>query len=424
LKDLNYEGVSLENVPYYEKDRIWVSPMNYLPETFDKSDVQPKVQLHDVTLRDGEQTPNVIFNVEERIAIAKALSDLGVDRIEFGMPVVSKDIYEAFQEVLKMDLKSEIVAFLRAHPDDIQAAVDLGAKSVIIEHNVNPYYCKHVYGLTHQETVERMINVFKAAQEAGCTARLMGWDASRTSLDYLKRLYTEICEQVVPDSIIFVDTFGVMTPAAMGHTIKSLRTWFPETKIEIHNHNGFGLGMANVTAAVLAGASCVHGALLGLGERDGNIPIDEIAMALELLYKIPTNVDLSQISRVVELAQRISRFKNQGTKPITGDFYFQMQVGVVIHAIEKMAEAGLGDRTWAAFAPEVIGKTGYEYLLSKMSGIRTIKIFLDKLGLQGTEDEMRALLEIVKEQSNLIKGTISLEEFGYIARDYLKKREK
>ena len=424
MTDLNYEGVSLQDVPYFQKNRFWVSPMNYLPETFDTSQVQPKIQIHDVSLRDGEQTPDVVFTAEERIAVAKALNELGVDRIEFGMPIVSQDIYDAFKEVLKMDFKSEIVAFLRAHPDDIQKAVDLGTKSVIIEHNVNPYFCKHVYGLTHDETVTRMVNTFKTAQQEGLTARLMGWDASRTSLDYLKRLYSEICEQVIPDSIIFVDTFGVMTPAAMGHTIKSFREWFPETKIEVHNHNGFGLGMANAMAAVLAGASCVHGALLGLGERDGNIAIDEIAMALELLYKIETNIDLSQISRVAELAQRISRFKNQGTKPVTGDFYFKMQAGVVIHAIEQIAEAGLGDRTWAAFAPEMIGKSGYEYLLSKVSGVRSIEIFLDRLGLKATKDQKKGLLEIVKEQSNLVKGSISLEEFGYMARSYLDEKSK
>ena len=78
MTDLNYEGVSLKDVPYFEKNRFWISPINYLPETLDKSEVQPKVQIHDVTLRDGEQTPNVVFTAEERIAMAKALSELGV----------------------------------------------------------------------------------------------------------------------------------------------------------------------------------------------------------------------------------------------------------------------------------------------------------------------------------------------------------
>ena len=420
MVNLDYEGLSLEDVPYYEKNRFWVSPMNYLPETYNMSEVQPHVQIHDVTLRDGEQTPGVVFKSDERIAIAKALSDLGVDRIEFGMPVVSQDIRDAFKDVLKMDLDSEIVAFLRTHPDDVQVAADLGVKRVIMEHNVNPYFCKHAYGLTHQETVERIIVAFKAAQQAGLKASFMGWDASRTNLEYLKRLYTEVCGQVIPESIIFVDTFGVMTPWAMMHTIRSIREWFPDMKVEVHNHNGFGLGTANAIAAVLAGASCVHGALLGLGERDGNIPIDEIVMALEILLKKNTRIKLSELTRVFKLAQRISGFENQGTKSVTGDFYFQIHPGIAVHAIEKAREAGLGERVWAAFAPEVIGKKGYEYLLGKESGLSTIKVYLNRLGLKADEEQMKEMLNAVKEQANVVKGTLSLEEFEFIANGILK----
>jgi len=420
MVNLDYEGLSLEDVPYYEKNRFWVSPMNYLPETYNMSEVQPHVQIHDVTLRDGEQTPGVVFKSDERIAIAKALSDLGVDRIEFGMPVVSQDIRDAFKDVLKMDLDSEIVAFLRTHPDDVQVAADLGVKRVIMEHNVNPYFCKHAYGLTHQETVERIIVAFKAAQQAGLKASFMGWDASRTNLEYLKRLYTEVCGQVIPESIIFVDTFGVMTPWAMMHTIRSIREWFPDMKVEVHNHNGFGLGTANAIAAVLAGASCVHGALLGLGERDGNIPIDEIVMALEILLKKNTRIKLSELTRVFKLAQRISGFENQGTKSVTGDFYFQIHPGIAVHAIEKAREAGLGERVWAAFAPEVIGKKGYEYLLGKESGLSTIKVYLNRLGLRADEEQMKEMLNAVKEQANVVKGTLSLEEFEFIANGILK----
>ena len=420
MVNLDYEGLSLEDVPYYEKNRFWVSPMNYLPETYNMAEVQPHVQIHDVTLRDGEQTPGVVFKSDERIAIAKALSDLGVDRIEFGMPVVSQDIRDAFKDVLKMDLDSEIVAFLRTHPDDVQVAADLGVKRVIMEHNVNPYFCKHAYGLTHRETVERIIVAFKAAQQAGLKASFMGWDASRTNLDYLKRLYTEVCGQVIPESIIFVDTFGVMTPWAMMHTIRSIREWFPDMKVEVHNHNGFGLGTANAIGAVLAGASCVHGALLGLGERDGNIPIDEIVMALEILLKKKTRIKLSELTRVFKLAQRISGFKNQGTKSVTGDFYFQIHPGIAVHAIEKAREAGLGERVWAAFAPEVIGKKGYEYLLGKESGLSTIKVYLNRLGLKADEEQMKDMLNAVKEQANVVKGTLSLEEFEFIANGILK----
>jgi methanogen homocitrate synthase len=421
--DQNYEGVSLENVPNYQKDRFWVSPMNYLPETYDMSNVQKKISIHDVTLRDGEQTPHVVFKLDERLQIAKALSELGVDRIEFGMPTVSKDIYEAFKEVLTMDLKAEIVAFLRAHPDDLKAAIKLGVRSVIIEHTVNPYLCKYVYNVDHAATVKRVVEAFKIAKENGLKAYFMGWDASRAGLDYLKKIYSDIVAKVAPDALIFVDTFGVMTPWAMLHTVKTIKSWFPGLNVEVHNHNGFGLGMANAMAAVLGGVSCVHTSLLGLGERDGNIPIDEVAVALELLFKVKTNIDLPQLNRICKLARKISGFNPSGTKPVTGDYYFMMEPGVTIHAIEKAREAGLGRRAIiGAFAPEIIGKKDVEYLLGKESGVATVRVFLERLGLKATDAQMRAMLEIVKEESNIIKGTISEEEFEFIAKRVLNRR--
>jgi isopropylmalate/homocitrate/citramalate synthase len=96
-----------------------------------------------------------------------------------------------------------------------------------------------------------------------------------------------------------------------------------------------------------------------------------------------------------------------------------MEAGISIHAIEMARKAGLGDRVWAAFSPEMIGKKGYEYLLGKANGTGTIKIFLDKLGLEASDDQMKEILEIVKDRSNLVKGNVSEVEFEYIARKYL-----
>jgi len=420
--DLNYEGLSLENVPYYEKDTLWVSPMNYLPEVMGQMRIRDRILIHDVTLRDGEQTPGVVFKKDERIRIAQALNDIGVDRIEFGMPIVSQEIYESFEEVLRMDFKSEIVAFLRAHKDDVALAVKLGVKSAIIEHIVNPYLLKHIYELDHKATVDRIVDAFKRIEEHGVKTSLMGWDASRAGLDYLKRLYSDILDQVTPESIIFVDTYGVMTPWAMAHTFKTFGVWFPEMKFEVHNHNGFGLGAANAMAAAANGASCVHTALLGLGERDGNIALDEVAMGLKVLLKAQTNIDTTQLTHIRRLAEKISGFKNQGTKPITGDFYFMLETGVGVHAIEAMRRSGFGGNAiMAAFAPKLIGKKGYEFILGNQSGVSSVKLFLDRLGLKATKEQMKEILEAIKQESNIVKGNISELEFEHIARRVLKK---
>jgi 2-isopropylmalate synthase len=412
--DWNYEGYPLENVPYFKKDTFWLSPMNFAPEAYDLSRVAKKVLIHDVTLRDGEQTPDVVFKPDERIKLAVELDNLGADRIEFGMPIASQDIRDSFVEILKMNLKSEIIAFLRAHKDDLKLAEELGVKNVFIEHCVNPYVCRHVYDLDHAQTVERIVEAFKIANGNGMKAYFMGWDASRTQIDYLRRLYSDLLEKVEIEAIVFVDTFGVMTPYGMAYAFKKLKEWFPETNFEIHNHNGFGLGVANALAAIMNGASCVHTALCGMGEREGNIAIDEIAATLEILFNIKTNIDLTKVTRISKLAERISRFKPAGTKPVTGDFHYMKIIGTAVHAEQKAFKAGL----WmgAAFAPKVIGKTDFEYGLGKGSGMANIRFVLDRLGLKATEEEMKKMLQIVKDESNIIKGTISVTDFEYIAR--------
>ena len=418
--DWNYEGYPLENVPYFKKETYWLSPMNFVPEAFDRSRVAKKVLIHDVTLRDGEQTPDVVFKPDERIKLAVELDHLGADRIEFGMPISSEDVRDSFKEILKMDLKAEIIAFLRAHKDDLKLAEELGTRSVIIEHCVNPYVCKHVYGLDHSQTVERISEAFKIANANGMKAYFMGWDASRTPIHYLRKLYADLLDKVKIDAIVFVDTFGVMTPYGTAYTFRKLKEFFPETNFEIHNHNGFGLGVANALEAIMNGASCVHTALCGMGEREGNIAIDEIAATLEILFDIKTGIDLTKVTRISKLAEKISRFRPAGTKPVTGDFYYMKIIGTAVHAEQKAFQAGL----WmgAAFAPKVIGKTDFEYGLGKGSGMANVRFVLNRLGLEASEEDMKKMLQIVKEESNIIKGTISVVDFEYIARGVIEKK--
>jgi isopropylmalate/homocitrate/citramalate synthase len=143
-------------------------------------------------------------------------------------------------------------------------------------------------------------------------------------------------------------------------------------------------------------------------------------MALQVLMKIKTNIDLSQLSKISKLTEKISKFTPSGTKPITGDYYFMKPIGTAMHAEEKSLAAGyfIG----AAFAPEIIGKSGYEYPLAKTNGTRHIRYHLDRLGLKASDGEMKEMLEIVKEDANITKSLISESEFALIARKVLGKR--
>jgi len=120
--------------------------------------------------------------------------------------------------------------------------------------------------------------------------------------------------------------------------------------------------------------------LIGAGGKGRQYPSRRIAAALDVLLKVKTNINLSQLTRVCKLAEQISGYKNQGTKAVTGDYYFMMEPGVTIHAVETMRKSGLGSKgIIGAIAPEMIGKKGYEYILGKESGAYSIRVFLNRL---------------------------------------------
>src|SRR5690554_2757405 len=118
---------------YYKENSWWVSPYNENKEVLSKIELAPKVEIHDATLRDGEQTPGVVFSIDDKIQIAEALNEVGIERIEAGMPAVSKDDYKAIKEICKRNMDSKIFTFARAMRDDIDIAVDCGAHGVVIE---------------------------------------------------------------------------------------------------------------------------------------------------------------------------------------------------------------------------------------------------------------------------------------------------
>ena len=163
--------------------------MNFAAEIQER--LPERVEIHDVTLRDGEQTPGVVFRREERVAIAQALSDLGVGRIEVGMPAVSPEVAAGCAAVAELGLSAELVGFARALPGDVEACRATGLPTVIVEHTVNPYLCKYVYDVDRAELMRRLEECFAAAREAGLRAVFMGWDFFRCTLDYCLDLFGE-----------------------------------------------------------------------------------------------------------------------------------------------------------------------------------------------------------------------------------------
>jgi isopropylmalate/homocitrate/citramalate synthase len=384
----------------------WTSPINFLPEV--KGPYPERVEIYDVTLRDGEQTPGVIWKEDERIRMAEALAELGLGRVEVGMPVVNASIPRAIKRILALNLPMELVTLCRTKTDDIDLSLDLGIKSVIVEHPVNPWICRHSNGLDTPALLDRLIGSVAYAKERGLHVNFFGWDAFRCELDYLTTVFGEVVRQGRPDSVTVTDTFGVATPAAVRLTIAKI-VEACGVPVEFHGHNEFGFGAGASLAAVEGGAVTIHSAVNGLGERTGNVATEEIATALELLVGVKTGLDLSKLASVSKLCSEISKVPVPDKKPIVGPNLSKVESGLVTDVIYKFLKMGV-PTGMAPFAPSLVGGGEVEFVIGKGSGKANVNFYLEKRGLDPdsvTKDQMGDILEAVKAESYVRKASLS-----------------
>lgn len=404
-------GVKLEGAPYYRQDEFWGSPFNYLEEI--RSRFPDHIYIHDVTLRDGEQTPGIFYKEDERIHIAEALDDLGVEKIEVGMPVISPRIAKAMKKISGLNLKAELIGLARANKEDIHAVMDCGLSSVIVEFPINPYLSQYAYGADVNQNIARAAGAIAYAKEKGLKTSYEPWDCWRTTPELMKTILSGVISQARPDAVIMTDTFAVAIPQAIEYTFRRLREWFPDAIMEFHTHNDFGLGTAQALSAIAGGANGVHSGFNGIGERSGNVPTEEIVSALEILLGVKTGVDLSKLTRISRLVEEVTKYHIADRKAIVGRKLFELESGVGIHFIGRLREKGINPIY--PFAPEIVGGPPLRYVLGKGSGRASIKYFLDKAGMKASEAQIDEILKRVKHTSQVCKDLVSEETFCRIA---------
>lgn len=403
-----YDIERLKRQPNFSKNHHWSCPINYRTEICGDRQV---VRLHDVTLRDGEQTCGVAFSVKDRLRIAEALDELGVARIEAGMPIISQENRQGIKEIVAANLNAEITALLRADKLDIELAVDCGLQTVIVEHCLNPYLVEQGYGLDKNEVIERCVETVSYAQEKDLKVVFMGWDITRCDdLDYLRDCYLALAENCPPDSLVLVDTFGVALPRAAGFLVEQARQWLPDTPIEYHNHNEFGLANAGVLEAVMAGAEIVHCAVNGLGERAGNAATEEVAAMLALLAGIDTGIQLDKLMDISILVENISRRTVPDNKPVVGRGLFDVETGVAVDLIKKMERKGF-DMAVSPLTPETVGQQPARTVLGKNSGRASVEYHLHRHNLSATPEQIDDIVSRVKFEGRLQHALLSDTQF-------------
>ena len=361
-----------------------------------------RVGLYDTTLRDGEQTVGVVLAPEEKLEIARALADAGVDRIEAGFPRVSQEDWRAVELMSAAGLEAELWGFSRAVQADVEALVELGLSASVIESPISDLKLGAI-GVTRESMLERITNAVSYAVESGITVAFFGVDGSRAEPDFFQAAYGAAREAGAAE-IVVVDTLGIASPEAAAQLVTQARESVgDEVPVHWHGHDDFGLATAAAVAAVRAGASWVHGTINGMGERGGNADLAEAALALEALYGYTTNLRFDRVRALSAQVREHSGYELEPWKPLVGENLFTRESGAVAAQFHDPPSI-------EPYSSDVVG-AGRGLVLGKKSGIDSIRIRAEELGLSVTDEARAGVLAAVKELGVRKGGLVTDAEF-------------
>ncbi|MEM2561937.1 MAG: hypothetical protein QXT06_06370, partial [Candidatus Bathyarchaeia archaeon] len=173
-------------------EKWWVTPLNDFPDVRRDWSIPERVHIHDITLRDGEQTPGVTLTKEDKIRIAIALDELGVSRIEAGMPVVSEEDKKALKELVRQGLRAQVTCLCRAKKEDIDAALDTEIKAIVTDTLINPKSIKALFKWSEEEAIQKYIEIHEYAKEHGLYVSFMAVDAARADPSFVESAVTQV----------------------------------------------------------------------------------------------------------------------------------------------------------------------------------------------------------------------------------------
>jgi isopropylmalate/homocitrate/citramalate synthase len=378
-----------------DRSLIWTGPIN------DAARIGGSVGLYDTTLRDGEQTVGVVFDAEQKLELARAIDGLGLDRIEAGFPRTSQDDWDAVKLIAQAGLKAEVWGFSRAVAADVEALVELGVGASVIESPISDAKLAAL-GVSREAMLERIRDAVSFAAGHGIAVAYFGVDGTRADLEFFRQAYETALEAGAKEAVV-VDTLGIASPEAVAQLVAQAREWLgPAVPLHFHGHNDFGLATAAAAAAVRAGASWIQGTINGMGERGGNANLLEVALTLDALYGVTTNLRLDRAREVSRLVRELSGYELEPWKPVVGENLFRRESGAVASQFHDPPAI-------EPYSSELIG-TERSVVLGKKSGLDSIRIACERLGLDVPEERWPELLAKVKALGAEKRGLVTDDE--------------
>ena len=346
------------------------------------------IRIFDTTLRDGEQTPGVSLTAEDKMEIARQLSKLGVDIIEAGFPSSSEGEKKVVKDIAHAGLTSKICGLSRATKADINAAIDCDLDLIHVFIPTSPVQMKYAVNLTPEQVLTSTVDSIEYVKKHGIKCEFSPMDATRSDLPFLKRV-CKAAQDAGMDSLNVPDTVGIMIPKTTSQLIEEIKK-VVTVPISIHCHDDFGLAVANSLAAVEAGAAQVHVAVNGLGERAGNASLEEVVMALNVIYKYKTSVNTRLLYSTSRMVASLTGIFVQANKAIVGENAFAHESGIHTRGVTEKP------LTFEPIKPELVGRTR-KLVAGKLAGTRGIKAELEEIGIHPNETQLKEIVQRVKD---------------------------
>ncbi len=368
-----------------------------------------RVYIWDETLRGGEQSPGVIFDIQDKVDIATYLDGMGVTVIDAGFPMMSKGEREAIKALLDLGLKAEVGVTVRSSKDDIDTALELGAEDIYMFSTTSKFHLHYKHGLTEDDCRKNVLAAAEYAAERGVNFDFISEDTTRSDVDFVVDILKDI-KELGARRIILCDTVSSITPEAMYRFTRDIIERVGKGPWGVHCHNDFGLAVANTIAAVQAGVEYPTLTVNSLGDSSGNPAMEEVIMAVEKLLHIPTGIDTTKLYELCKLVEERSGVYISPQKPICGYNAYRHESEVHVSGVLAHTAA------YEPILPEEVGRER-EFVLGKHSGPTNVKNLLETSDMELTEEQISEVLDTIEEEIELNRDK-KISQFLHQRDDY------
>ena len=365
-------------------------------------DNQRHIWMVDTTLRDGEQAPGVVFTTREKLEIAMDLARVGINEIEAGIPAMGKEARRDIKALLALNLPCTLTSWCRAVQKDIEQAAQCCTPGVHISFPVSSILLK-TFDKDEAWVLKSLKSLVGYAKTCFDRVSVGAQDATRTRQEFLNK-FAALAHEAGADRLRIADTVGMAGPLMVMDLVEGLRKGVPGICLEFHGHNDLGMATANAVTAVEAGAGALSVTVNGLGERAGNTPLEEAAMALFEIGGYKGTIDMT---RMTKLCRRVAKASGRGippSKPITGENVFCHESGIHCAGLLKHPSA------YQLFTPEQVGQKESDFVIGYHSGSAGICHALEKQGISIGKSLARKLIPFVRQKALEHKSSLTPAE--------------